>query len=76
MLQTNNKSNYSNVNMQGKSALDYHKSGREWGEEMEEGLTALIRAWDPTLTLLLSSMGINISQRRNSPVAYQSSAFS
>ena len=44
MLQTNNKSNYSNVNMQGKSALDYHKSGREWGEEMEEGLTALIRA--------------------------------
>lgn len=33
--------------MQGKAALDYHKSGREWEEEAEEeeDLAALIHAW-------------------------------
>ena len=36
--------------MQGKAALVYHKSGREWEEEEEEeeeeeGLAALIHAW-------------------------------
>lgn len=31
--------------MQGKAALDYHKSGREWEEEQEEDHAALIHAW-------------------------------
>lgn len=31
--------------MQGKAALDIQKSGREWEEEEEEDLAALIHAW-------------------------------
>lgn len=64
--------------MQGKAALDYHKSGRKEKEEEvenEEGLTVWSMPWESTSTLLLSSLSIPISHSRNSAVGNHRGSF-